>query len=763
MKYLLTAAILCLSFGRTPPATVKVNNEKELQVAIANAVAGTEIVMRNGIWKDIQIQFTGRGTAASPIVLRAETPGQVSIQGLSDLKLGGQYLEVRGLYFNNGHTPSKSVLAFRIDSSTIAKHCKIVDCAIKDFNQPNRSQKDHWIEFWGQHNTLDRCTISGKANSGPTLFVGLAGNEHANNHHQITNNHFGPRPRKGGPHGETIQVGDSYTSMVPSFTNIANNIFDRCDGEVEIISNKSNNNIYRNNIFYRSEGSLVLRHGNYCTVDGNRFIGDGKSKAMGGIRVINTGHWITNNYFYNIIGDEFRSALAVMNGVPKSPQNRYNQVTDVVVAYNTFVNCTAPWQFSVGANMDQKEVLPLQEIRSARPLRTIVANNLIYNKDPQATAITAYDVVDGVSFHNNISNTTYSGTVKEALKTEAFLMEQRSDWLFVPKALAFETFSGFDFETIQKDLFGNDRKVSNSIGAISAAVTADKNQINLQDFGATWFKTASATVAQNRTVANVQELVAALKALPSGSAINLKKGTYVLHEPLSIGTTISIASQNKKQPATLHFEGAANSSLFVLAAQGKLQLTNVTLEGTGLQHAFATKTQDMGTAYGLSLNGCTLRHFDFVLKAYKDSFADEIQIANSNISACKNGLGLASETADAGEYNVEILSITNCKFDQIENAVVDYYRGGYDESTVGGTFVFKGNSVTNSGTTAPNGLLLKTRGIVNVTIEKNVFANNPVRVIAVLWGEKKQEPKDNVVRDSGEFKTEQHLKQKMMY
>jgi hypothetical protein len=80
----------------------------------------------------------------------------------------------------------------------------------------------------------------------------------------------------------------------------------------------------------------VTRHGNYCTIDGNYFNGDDISENIGRIRLINTGHWVTNNYFYNLKGQNFRSPLAVMNGIPKSPLNRYNQVTDVVVAHNTW-------------------------------------------------------------------------------------------------------------------------------------------------------------------------------------------------------------------------------------------------------------------------------------------------------------------------------------------------------------------------------------------------------------------------------------------
>ena len=62
--------------------------------------------------------------------------------------------------------------------------------------------------------------------------------------------------------------------MSPSNTMVANNYFEKCNGEVEVISSKTNFNEFRNNIFYKCEGSLVMRHGNYCIIDGNYFIGD---------------------------------------------------------------------------------------------------------------------------------------------------------------------------------------------------------------------------------------------------------------------------------------------------------------------------------------------------------------------------------------------------------------------------------------------------------------------------------------------------------
>ena len=67
---------------------ILVSNAEELNNAISKATPGTDIIMKNGEWTDIQIKFSGAGTDKNPIRLRAETSGSVIVNGLSDLKLG---------------------------------------------------------------------------------------------------------------------------------------------------------------------------------------------------------------------------------------------------------------------------------------------------------------------------------------------------------------------------------------------------------------------------------------------------------------------------------------------------------------------------------------------------------------------------------------------------------------------------------------------------------------------------------------------------
>ena len=751
--------------------SIKVTNIDELNKAIDSCKAGDQIILANGIWKDVQIKFRGKGTTDNPITIKAETTGKVTIEGESYLKFGGEYLVVEGLYFKNGFSPSDAVINFKISSKDkpdeISNNCKVTNCVIEDFNKPKRDKSDLWVQFWGRHNTLSNCYIAGKTNRGPTVRVSIAGIESINNYHQIVNNHFGPRPVKGGPSGETIQLGDSYTSMSPSHTMVANNLFEECNGEVEVISSKTNFNIFKNNVFYKSEGSLVTRHGNYSMIDGNYFIGDGENENYGGIRIINTGHWVVNNYFYGLKGKSFRSPLAVMNGIPKSPLNRYNQVTDVVVAYNTYVNCSSPWQFGVGTNIAQAKVLPKSEIRSARAIRTTVANNIIYNEKGLESIVVENDKADGVAFMKNIINNQgvafkdFDGGIIEA----SLDLKKISDNMYIPTGIPndFEAFNGFDFNTIETDLLRVSRKDNNSIGAIIGKDVFNPNILDKSKYGTTWFSNeVEARDPVIHTVTSAEELQTKINGASNGDVISLIKGVYNIDKSVVINKTLTIESEPDAK-AQLIFSGASNTPLFSLQPKGKLTINNIVLKGNISNYAFASLKQNMSNHFGLTVSNSEISNFNYVLKAYKESFAERITFENTTISNCENGIELSEEKNDKGDYNTEYLTINNCNFNTIKANVIDYYRGGYDESTIGGNLLLTNSTFINCGAKEKNKRLLNHNGIVNVNITKNTFKNNPVQFVSILWGAKNNVESDNNLMNSGQIKTEENLVMTMMY
>ncbi|MBT2162284.1 chondroitinase-B domain-containing protein [Zobellia barbeyronii] len=747
---------------------VYVRDIPELQGALNKAMPGDNIVMANGVWKDVPIIFFGKGTKEQPINLRAETPGKVFIEGESYLHLGGEHLIIDGLYFRNGYSPKNSIIRYMISEDSIAFNCRVTNTVIEDFTKPNRLTNDRWVEFYGKHNQLDHSYLSGKSNDGETVRVFFTGNEHINNHHQIVNNYFGPRPRKGGPRAETIRIGDSKTRVSPSFTNVSDNYFEACNGEVEIISDKTNFNTFKNNIFYKCEGSLVLRHGSYATVDANIFIGGDESDFYGGIRIVNTGHWITNNYFYKIKGKQFRSPLAIMNGIPMTPLNRYLQVSDVVVAYNTWIDCKSPWQIGVGQNLESADVLPPSEIRSAPPIRTIVANNIIYNTKIDETPVINHSTMEGVLFKNNIiDNASEDYSEYDVLQDGAIKMNKINEWLYAPadseNKIMEDVYTGYDFAKINHDIFGASRTEKNSIGAINQTATAEKFKIDKKKYGPKWFSTEKINIEPKILTASsaVGQLAEKISEAASGDIIELSDALYTLPSSLKIDKEITLRSKDSKNRAELVFTGMKDSVAFEMKPKGTIRLESLILKGEQSKYAFAPLKINMASAYNLYVENCVIEDFGYVLRAYKGSFADTINFKKTIIKNCQNGIELAAE--DKGDYNAEMVSVDHCIFENVQSNIINFYRGGYDESTIGGFLSVTNSTFTDSGKNEKNDILIKTRGIINVTIKNNTFKNNPVELVALLWGEKNNHHLNNTLTNSGKIKVEEQQKLKILY
>jgi poly(beta-D-mannuronate) lyase len=745
-----------------------VKDIKQLNIAIENATPGDEIILANGVWENVQINFYGVGEENKPITLRAETVGKVFIEGQSFLHLGGKHLIVDGFYFRNGYSPKSNIISYKIGKDSTAFHSKVTNCVIENFTKPNRLTNDHWIDFYGQHNEFSYCYVSGKSNDGETLRVYHTGNEHTSNYHQIIHNYFGPRPRKGGPRAETIRVGDSKTSMSSGFVNVSNNYFEACNGEVEIISDKTNFNDFSNNIFYKCEGSLVLRHGSFTKVNGNIFIGGDESNFYGGIRVVSSGHWITNNYFYKINGEQFRSPLAIMNGIPMSPINRYKQVTDVVIAHNTWVDCKSPWQIGVGQNIASADVLPKYEIRSAPPIRSIIANNLIYNTSPDNKVIVNHDTSEGILFSNNIiDNAGLENTDMSVIQSSSIKSKQLNAWLYAPENiqnnLLESVYSGFNFDKIELGLFGTPRAMKNLVGAINDLSTAERFVIDKKKYGPQWFSSVKEVVKPKiLTATSVPgELNEKISIANDGDIIELCDSLYTISKSLKIDKAITIRSKKNNQKAQLIFIGKQGSVAFKMHPHGSLVLENISIQSKNSQIAFAPLKENMASAYNLFVNNCLVQDFAFVLKAYKASFADTVEFTNTSIENCENGFLLAAE--EKGDYNAEMLIFKNCKFNNVRSNVINFYRGGYDESTIGGSLLISNSSIINCGTKEKSGILLKTVGIINVNFKSNTFENNPIKHIAILWGEKNNHHSNNSLKNSGKITVEQQQKQEILY
>ena len=307
--------------GATPALAEQflVKTQAEYSAAAENVQAGDTIILADGKWADFEIVLTGKGTAAKPITLTSENPGRVLITGQSNLRLGGDYIVVKGLVFTDGFTPTGEVISFRRSKSDLAHNSRVTEVVIDRFSKPDRYESDYWVGMYGKNNRFDHNFLAGKTNKGVTFAVRLDSAESRENGHRIDHNYFGYRPVLGSNGGETLRIGTSHFSMFNSNTLIENNYFEHTDGEVEIISIKAGKNIVRGNVFDASQGAVTLRHGDGNIIERNIFLGRGKDHT-GGIRVINADQTVRDNYMEGLRGNGFSSALTVMNGVPNSPR-----------------------------------------------------------------------------------------------------------------------------------------------------------------------------------------------------------------------------------------------------------------------------------------------------------------------------------------------------------------------------------------------------------------------------------------------------------
>jgi poly(beta-D-mannuronate) lyase len=479
--YLAIAAVASPFCSPLVARELPVADAEQLETAIASAQPGDVLILADGTWANTEILFRAQGTPEAPITLRAHTPGMVQLTGESSLRFVGQYLVADGLLFANGGIESGHVVAFRGDSDEPASHCRLTNTAIVDYNIPNSAgTSSNWVSLYGTHNRVDHCLFSGKNTRSPLLTVWLDGQS---NHHRIDSNYFRKIPPLGKNGGETMRVGDSKTSMTVSATIVEDNYFEECDGEVEIISNKSCENIYRANTFVRCAGALTLRHGNRCLVEGNYFLGENKHDT-GGIRVIGEDHRIYNNYLADLAGEGFHAALTFVAGIPNPELSSYYQIKRTTVAFNTIVNCQQSVIFGLGAG-ERGRIQPMEDC--------VFANNVISSTATPIASVLAAPV--RTTFEGNIFHGAESGLADSTgVSTADPLLERKDNGLFIPAENSpLRNSAAGSFPDVTTDISGVARGEKKDAGCFQYAESAIERPrpLNASNVGPAWMTSSA--------------------------------------------------------------------------------------------------------------------------------------------------------------------------------------------------------------------------------------------------------------------------------
>jgi len=235
-----------------------------------------------------------------------------------------------------------------------------------------------------------------------------------------------------------------------------------------------------------------------------------------------------------------------------------------------------------------------------------------------------------------------------------------------------------------------------------------------------------------------------IKEAKAGDTILLSGGDYVVGKFLKIDKPLTFKGAGKVK---LTFN---RSALFELADGGSLQLVNLDISGDDSPDyagntVIRTSPFAMLNNYRLeiidsSVTDLDVNHTFNVIASAKGTFADNILIKNSkfeNITGMV--LNLNREDDDFGIYNAEYLTIKDSTFKDIGGDIVDYYRGGSDESTFGPHFEMTGSTVDNVGLNRRNKTKssLYLHGVQVTNVKDNVFKNAAPFLINHTVGEPK--------------------------
>ena len=707
------------------------------------AKPGDTLLIQKGIYNNCKLIISAKGTAVQPIVFMAQKPGSVHFTGNSYLHIIGNYITVNGVVFKDGYAGKNHVWQFS-HGKDVANNSRITESSIQSFNNPLRLNENHWLTISGKNNRVDHSNFTNKTNLGVLVAVLLDDDRSRINNHSIDSNYFGVRKPLGSNAGEIIRVGVSQHCTFYSNTNIKNNFFEYCDGETEIVSIKSCGNKVVGNVFKECQGAVVLRHGNDNSVEGNLFYGNDK-EGTGGVRVINEGNWIVNNFMSHCKGQGFRSPLAIMAGVFNSPANRYLPVRDAVIANNTFLNCS-PFSISEGKDTE----------RSVDPKNVLLLNNLFYS-DKTGPLCYTVPTIDSVFAAGNVYSASLTNPGVSGFNAGAIGLQK---W----DSKGFPVIGASGANNATKKILDSLNTIASARGVPAFSNTIGANSLsyfkalfaNAPKLGNSWEskKMSAATSATNSqktiTVSTFRELETAI-SISTHSNIILKAGTYTFEKPIIIKGNITITSNG----AVVSFTTiSAMDQLFTLQqnAQVTLQNSSINASAVSAQHFIAVTSDGSGIHNSIGITGCKIQGFTgtAILMAPKSSYLDKITIQNCAFENNKATLlSLKDEDDNKGYYNAEKIVVTNNSFINHAGPLAVIYRGGNDESTMGPIFSFSANKIVNCSANEP---LIGLFGVQQSTIENNMFtaSNKTGNIISYTDNTKAfHYQKNNSVNSSG--------------
>lgn len=482
INLVLFLTLFCSSFIT---AQIYVTDGEDLEDYVNDANPGDVFIVSDGTYNDFESSFTGIGTFTNPIIVKAETIGGVTLTGESQFVFKkAAHIILEGFIFD----AQGDETLVKLEGSN---HIRIT----RNVFELETEESIKWIFIGGvwddntfqhesHHNRIDHNIFQNKSTTGHYITVDGTndGDEdfRQSKYDRIDHNYFKDNGPRAANEQESIRIGWSEMSKSSGFTVVEHNLFENCDGDPEIISVKSCDNIIRHNTFISSYGTLSLRHGNRNRIEGNYFFGNDKPNGSftnsngsistiytGGIRIYGTDHLIVNNYFEGLKGTRWDAPIALTQGdaIDGSSTNlsKHFRAERVVIAYNTFVNNTHG--IEIGFDNNDNYNKSLKDIT--------ISNNVVMGSENSLVTYHDDNTQDGeITWSNNVffptgnanltsNNSTFS--VNEVNVIDPLLIFDGTVWTSTINSPMAE--NGLTDITINEDIEGQERPGLSTVGA----------------------------------------------------------------------------------------------------------------------------------------------------------------------------------------------------------------------------------------------------------------------------------------------------------
>ncbi len=427
--------IFLLFLGLNISAQTYYNDPEDLADAVNASTNGGIFIVSDGIYSDFEASFEVVATQNNPVIIKAENVGGVVLTRESHFVLKkSAFVTIEGFVFDGD---GEDTLIKLEGSNHIRISRNVFELKTKEsikwvFIGGVWNDNTFPFEYPSHHNRIDHNIFLNKATPGHYITVDGTfddtGSEevyYQSQYDTIDHNYFKNNGPRAVNEQESIRIGWSEMSQSSGFTIVEHNLFEDCDGDPEIVSVKSCDNIIRHNTFVGSYGTLSLRHGNRNRVEGNYFFGNGKEIGTspagstlytGGIRIYGTDHVIINNYMEGLNGTRWDAPITLTLGDAidgqSSSLSKHFRAERVTIAYNTLVNNSHG--IEIGYDNNDNYNKDLQDI--------IIANNLITGSENSLVEIvdTDNDQGDRITWSNNLMYPTGSATILSGATSTAF-------------------------------------------------------------------------------------------------------------------------------------------------------------------------------------------------------------------------------------------------------------------------------------------------------------------------------------------------------